>query len=170
MTFSSPSGGSGSFNRSSFTGLIKNFRTKEFSEKSHISSLNMTEFLRSVTAVGTAFSQQVVDVLKMKIESRKTQNFGAIFAPTNQSSFSDARTEQVRRVLKASMARQTYASSAAYVAQWFFALFREKAYSPLFLTGARSYREVQPRRWHPRRPVFRIPFRQPRKRCLSFTV
>lgn len=54
-----------------------------------------------------ASSQQVVEVLKTKAKSRRSQKFSSIFSVTDEQLLREAGTKMICQVLKASMKVQT---------------------------------------------------------------
>lgn len=90
----------------------------------------------------TDFLQQFVAALKTKIESRGSQKFRSFFAVADHPLLRKERTEQVRQTRKASTAVQTYAASDPRAARSFIALFREKAFCPLFVNEGMFLRSV----------------------------
>lgn len=67
------------------------------------------------------------------MESKLVRKLATTVAATDHRALRKAGTDQVRQLLSASTAVQTYEVSDARVAQWLFALCREKPLSPLFL-------------------------------------
>lgn len=91
----------------------------------------------------TASSEQVLAVLKIKTESRKSRKFAALCAATEELFLRKASTEQVRKILRAFMAVQSSAAVDASATQWLIILFREKDPFPLFSNRSTYLQSVQ---------------------------
>lgn len=78
----------------------------------------------------TAFSQQLLAVLKTLMESRKPQKFAVIFAVKVYRFSHKAYAKQVRQVLKASTAVKACAGSVGRAAPVVLTKFHDKAFFP----------------------------------------
>lgn len=101
------------------------FRSRELSEKPQISLIIMREFLEWLLGSETASSQQIVAVLKAKMEKKRSQQFALLLAVTDDPLLHEASMKQIRQISRAFSAVQTHAVGNAPVAQTSFTRFRE---------------------------------------------
>lgn len=110
---------------------MKNFRTKILDEKPRISSPSEEEYVKWAGKADMASLQQRADMLKTKMQSRKTDSFASIFAVTDLHLLCETRMKDVRQFLRASAVVQFYAVRIEPMDETFFILFWQKA---VFLT------------------------------------
>lgn len=107
MKTSTSSGGCRIISRCLDTGLVDIFQRKKLCAKAKISWLNLKLFLRWVVGADTAFSQEVVVLLKAKTESSASQKSATLFAATGDPILRKADSKQVSQIVRACMAVQT---------------------------------------------------------------
>lgn len=143
---SSAFGGIKGVSRSLLSGLFVIFRSHEFNSEHQISALDIESYPNRVLEGGTTSLQKVVHVSETTVESRRARKPPAIFATTYYRLHGEARTKQICPAVKASMAVEITAASDFLMAHRFLIPFREKAFSPFFLSGSALLRNVLSRK------------------------
>lgn len=109
--------------------FVKIFQTKKFDERFRTSSLSTKEFLEWVVEADIASLQQVVSVLRTKMQGQTATGFASIFANTDPLLLREAGTEQFCLVPRAFMALETNAAIYGSASGLIFKLFAHKTVS-----------------------------------------